>query len=143
VRQMLKILIAGILLSGAMAPNAIAELKDWRQEECKFQGVERGIWTAREERLTSICVLQKWSVPGGYSKFYDVGDCESGWWRFSNNDGRYLGLFQHSSYYWSTRVANMEPVGWHLSRKWTNSRTQIVVTARMVHSGGWGPWTCA
>lgn len=130
-------------LTLAAAEAAIGE--EWRQDECRFQSLRRGTWTALEERLTSTCAIAKWPVSGGYDQFFSVAACESGWNRFANNSGRYLGLFQHAAPYWSGRVGSSQPSGWDkkLSTRWTNSRSQIVVTARMVHSGGWGPWGCA
>ena len=142
-RRILLVLVAGTILLGAGAPNATAD--GWRQDECRFQSLHQATWTAREERLTAKCAIDHWSVPGGYAKLYSVGDCESGWNRFANNAGRYLGLFQHSESYWQDRVNAYEPTAWEkgLSERWTNSRTQIIVTARMAHRDGWGPWRCA
>ena len=116
---------------------------EWREQTCRYNSLVEEEWTAREERLTSECVLAKWGVSGGYRKFWVVGACESGWNRLASNGGRYLGLFQHSAAYWGTRVRNLAPAHWSLAPRWTNSRSQIVVTARMVHAGGWDPWSCA
>jgi hypothetical protein len=150
--------IAVLLGTGAMeATGAIAEARladspaagtesanaEWREVECRFNSLVAREWTAREERLTSQCALAKWGVDGGYPQFWAVGACESGWNRFASNGGRYLGLFQHSADYWRVRVRNMRPAHWSLAPAWSNSRSQIVVTARMVHAGGWGPWSCA
>lgn len=91
-----------------------------------------------------MCVLERWSVDGGLSKFRAVGDCESGWWRFANNGGSYLGLFQHAASSWYGRVSASMPTRWKVGpwTRWTNSRAQIVTTAVMVHNGGWSPWSC-
>lgn len=127
------------------AAEAMLSVEEWRYDECRFQSLQEGTWTSLEEQLTSECALAKWSVSGGYVRFYAVADCESGWNRFASNSGRYLGLFQHSATYWGGRVRAYEPPAWDkgLSSRWQNSRTQVVVTARMVHGGGWGPWSCA
>lgn len=118
---------------------------NWREQECRYQSLNDPLWTAREERLTAACATGKWSVPGGLSKFMSVGSCESGWNRFANNGGRYLGLFQHAASAYVGRVNDYQPPSWDvaLSTRWTNSRGQIVMTARMVHASGWGAWTCA
>lgn len=113
------------------------------REECKFNGWREGTWTYAEIRRTAWCVVEKWPVPGGHNKFNQVADCESNWNRFASNDGRYLGLFQHARPYWGSRVNTFEPPRWELQEGWANPRTQIVVTARMVRAGGWGPWSCA
>ena len=168
-KRILLVLVAGAVLVGAGAPSATAgngwsefvqDLREtrravrladaaldagsWRQRECRFQSLTRPTWSALEEQLTAECAIRKWAVSGGYTKFYSVGDCESGWNRYASNGGRYLGLFQHAAAYWQGRVAAAQP-DWDrpLSHRWQNSRTQIVVTARMVHGGGWGPWSCA
>src|SRR5262245_20339951 len=117
----------------------------WRNKECRFQSLQKPLWTAREERLTAQCAVEKWTVPGGFGTFEAVGSCESGWNRFASNGGNYLGLFQHAAASYIGRIHAFEPPTWEkgLSERWTNSRGQIVMTARMVHAVGWGPWTCA
>ena len=172
-RKILTALIAGAILLGAMAPNAIArpatpdqieqlgealaaldttiqkaeniEKKRWRYQECRFQSLENRVWSPREEYLTAKCAVSKWDVSGGLSKFIQVGDCESGWYRWANNSDNYLGLFQHQASSYTNRISSFEPNTWdfHLSTWWPNSRGQIVMTARMVHAVGWGPWPCA
>jgi hypothetical protein len=113
-------------------------------QQCRFDWLDHQTWTNREEHRTARCVLERWPVPGGMPKFVDVGDCESGWLRFAYNpDGPYGGLFQHDLYSWPYRVKAYEPTWWHLKPQWTNPRTQIVVTARMVIAQGWSAWSCA
>jgi hypothetical protein len=120
------------------------ENANWRQEQCRFQGLDRGIWTQREEDRTTWCVLNRWPVPGGLTKFRSVIGCESGWWRLAYNaGGPYVGLAQHALASWYDRVRSYAPTWWHLRPWWGNSRTMIVVTARMVEAQGWGPWSCA
>jgi hypothetical protein len=120
------------------------ENANWRTRECRFQGLDKGIWTQREEDRTTWCVLERWPVPGGLTKFRAVGSCESGWWRLAyNSGGPYVGLFQHALSSWYDRVRSYAPEWWHLRSWWGNSRTMIVVTARMVEAVGWSPWSCA
>jgi hypothetical protein len=120
------------------------ENANWRQKQCRFQGLDRGIWTQREEDRTAACVLDRWIVYGGLTKFRTVIDCESGWSRFAYNPGGpYVGLAQHALASWAARVHSYEPMWWDLRPGWRNSRTQIVVTARMVQVEGWSPWSCA
>jgi hypothetical protein len=116
------------------------------KQECSFNEMNTKVdWTNREERRTAFCVVHRWSVPGGLSKLISVGDCESGWYRFAYNDGGYGGLFQHDLDSWQYRVNSYEPKGWELKEGWSNSRSQLVVTARMAHNDGdWGQWAgCA
>lgn len=137
---LLAVLVAGTTL----APTATARaLSPEQKQHCQFDSLQRGTWTQHEENRTAWCVLDHWPVPGGISKFRSVGDCESGWYRFANNGGHYLGLFQHAASAWRSRVHAFRPQHWRLKPGWTNSRTQIVVTARMVRAQGWGAWSCA
>lgn len=150
--------IAALLTAGAMAGHqevAATRLPDSRavvaqeanresprERQCRFQWVDRGTWTAREERLTAECVVAKYPVPGGLAQLIAVGDCESGWWRFSYNPNGHAGLFQHDVDAWPDRVRTWEPYWWDLDPRWTNSRTQIVVTARMARGDGdWHQWS--
>ena len=115
-----------------------------RENQCRFQWIDRATWTAREEWRTARCVTTKWAIPGGLSKLLSVGNCESGMSRLAwNPSGPYVGLFQHSLSAWPYRVGSYEPEWWTLRPGWRNSRTAITVTVRMVRSVGWGPWTCA
>jgi Transglycosylase-like domain len=124
-----------------------AAKKAWGLSECRYQKLDPGIWTAKEEARTSRCVLKKFGpIPGGYPELMTVGNCESGFNRLAVNQtssSSYLGLFQHSANYWSGRVRAYEPELWTLNPRWQNSRSQITVTVRMVHSHGWGAWACA
>ena len=130
--------------SGAVEPTDATQ--QLRERTCRFQWIDRATWTAREERRTLECVVDRFGpIDGGVPKATQVGSCESGWNRLASNGGAYLGLFQHAASSWSGRVHWAMPDGWRVGPWWSpwNSRAQIVVTVRMVHAGGWGPWTCA
>lgn len=118
-------------------------VQQWRFRQCRFQSLDHALWTDREERLTAQCAVDRWSVPGGMSKFMAVGSCESGWNRFASNAGNYLGIFQHAAGAWLGRVHAAETTHLRLNPKWTNSRTQVIVTAKIAHASGWGAWSCA
>lgn len=124
-----------------------AEMNRYQKQHCLFNGMNEKIdWTNREERRTAWCVVTRhWSVPGGITQFISVADCESSWYRFARNPYGYVGLFQHDSDAWPYRVRSLEPQGWELDPAWSNSRSQIVVSARMAHNDGdWGQWAgCA
>jgi hypothetical protein len=142
----MKAAVLALTVGAVLIPTtAHADQEDLRERTCRFQWMDPGTWTAREEYRTSLCVLQRWPVSGGMAKFHQVGDCESGWSRLASNGGRYLGLFQHAAQYWSSRVSWAMPEMWRVGpwTRWKNSRSQIVTTARMVNGSGWGPWSCA
>jgi hypothetical protein len=141
-------------LADSQATVSGTQQQQIRERTCRFQWVDRATWTAREERRTLACVVDRFGpVEGGIPKVEQVGSCESGWNRYAENgdhDGRlepyeYLGLFQHEATSWAGRVEWAMPDGWRVGpwARWTNSRAQIVVTIRMVHASGWGAWSCA
>jgi hypothetical protein len=142
----LAFLLLGFAFVAAASNAGAATVSKEHKQECLFNGMNHQVdWTNKEERRTAWCVTQRWSVPGGFRKFVAVGSCESGWYRFAYNSNGHWGLFQHDTDSWDYRVAHYEPVGWDLQQGWVNSRTQIVVTARMAHNDGdWGQWAgCA
>ena len=140
------VLVTGIAAAGPPAASADDRQDQIRERQCRYQWVDRGTWTDREEQRTLACVVQHFGpIDGGVDKARQVGSCESGWYRLANNGGSYLGLFQHAASAWSSRVAWAMPAGWRVGpwSSWRNSRAQIVVTVRMVHASGWGAWSCA
>jgi hypothetical protein len=135
--------LAGIAI-GPPAASADDRLQEYREKQCRFQHLDPGTWTAREERRTALCVLERWPVPGGWSGFSSVVACESGWNRLAYNAvGPYVGLGQHALSSWMSRVRAYSPPLWGLSIRWQNSRTMLTITARMMHSIGLSPWSCA
>jgi hypothetical protein len=125
-----------VLVAGSTA-MAEPDRPSPRERQCRFQWVDEGTWTTREEELTTDCILDRWDVPGGESVFDCIIARESGWNRMAYNPaGPYLGLGQHVASAWGSRVAAYEPFHWELRERWPNSRTQITVTARMMHALG-------
>lgn len=125
--------------------QAALEAGGWRQDECRFQSLQRPTWTPLEEQLTAECALRHFGpVDGGYTRLYSVIDCESHWNRLASNAGRYLGLAQHAAAYWPGRVSSMLPEDWRIGpwQRWQNSRSQLIVTVKMARSS-WNPWSCA
>jgi hypothetical protein len=142
VAGLLLLTIAGITGQARQADAEAQQRESRREKQCRFQWVERGTWTAREERLTLECVVAKYPVPGGITQMNCVAIHESGWNRFAYNPNGHAGLFQHDTGAWPGRVETWEPYWWTLDSRWTNSRSQIVVTARMARSDGdWDQWT--
>lgn len=121
-----------------------ANQQEMREKQCRYQWKDPGTWTAREERLTALCVLERWSVPGGWTQLNSTIGCESGWRRDAYNPaGPYVGLGQHALSAWPYRVRSYSPPLWGLHPQWRNSRTMLTVTIRMMHAVGTSPWTCA
>jgi hypothetical protein len=47
-----------------------------------------------------------------------------------------MGIYQHMKRYWPNRAYAYGFKGWSAF----NARANIIVTMRMVHRDGWGPW---
>lgn len=98
------------------------------------------------------CAVERWSVPGGASKAIAVATCESGLWPWAVG-GDNLGIFQHKDDYWMSRVREYLKPRWFTDRQWERltsklsgaflARANILVSIRMAHRVGWGPWACA
>lgn len=128
----------------AGAEQATTSGIDWRFDECRFQSLDRGLWTPREERLTAKCATDKWGI--SLASVSSVVACESGWNRLAYNpNGPYVGLAQNALSAWGGRVSTYGPAAWDhpISARWQNSRSALVVMVRMVHAVGWSPWSCA
>jgi hypothetical protein len=135
--------IAVLMFSLSLA-NAQANQQEMRERQCRYQWVDKGTWTPKEEARTARCVVERWSVPGGLSTFDAVISCESGWNRLAyNSGGPYVGLAQHALSSWSSRVRTYTPSFWHLFPGWRNSRTMLTITARMMNAEGLSAWGCA
>jgi hypothetical protein len=135
--------LAALNASLALAEASLlgARSSDWRWQECRFQSLEYGVWTPREERLTGLCTTKRWPVPGGFEKLSAVVACESGWARKAYNPaGPYVGLGQIGD--WPARYQAFRFKDWKLEPRWQNSRTMLVVVSRWAHSVGWGAWSC-
>jgi hypothetical protein len=141
----------GLILLALIGRGYIEDVKakdeNWRWQECRFQTLDNAIWTAREEWLTARCAVEKFH-PTSLAEFDSIARCESGWWRFAVNGSPntgYVGLFQHDAESYVGRVHAFEPGSWEkgLSERWTNSRGQIVMSARMMAAVGLSPWACA
>jgi len=139
--------ITVLLATGVIAAteaSANTRQQETRERQCRFQWVDPGTWTAKEEKRTASCILDRWTVPGGRSTFQRIIGCESGWSRLAYNPaGPYVGLGQHALSSWTTRLRAYSPPFWDLSPRWQNSRTMLTITARMMHSVGLSPWGCA
>ena len=96
----------------------------------------KGTWQLRQ---LVKCAARHWHVAGGPHKAVSVAKCESRLNPKAYNPGGYAGVFQQSTHYWPGRA---RAYGF---RRWSvyNGRANIIVSVRMAHSEGWGPWSCA
>jgi hypothetical protein len=107
---------------GAQAPNKLCNY-DW----------QRGTWQVKQ--LIS-CAARHWSVPGGPAMALYVANRESHYQPRAYNPSGCAGIYQHMLRYWPGRAAAYGFRGWSAF----NARANIIVTMRMVHLAGWGPW---
>jgi hypothetical protein len=87
------------------------------------------------------CAAGKWPIRGGYTMALCVAKRESGLDpKASSTTGEYLGLYQHLATAWPSRFDRWTKRRWDLKDDALNGRSNAVVTMRMVHADGWGPW---
>ena len=92
-----------------------------------------------EVKRTIQCAVAHWPVAGGYAKALAIAVRESGlYWKATNALSGACGIYQHLPRYWPSRVAAYP--GLRLGPSCYNARSNVLVSIRMVHSGGWGPW---
>ncbi len=96
---------------------------DWRQG------------TEQVKRLIT-CAAHHWSVPGGSAKALAIAFRESRFDPHAYNSSGAEGIYQHMRSYWPNRALAYGFKGWSAF----DARANIMVTMRMVRSGGWGPW---
>jgi hypothetical protein len=87
------------------------------------------------------CAVKHWSVPGGTATAICIAKRESGLipWAESS-DGLNKGLYQQHVDYWDTNYDRYTRKTWELKHNILNGRTNSIVSIRMAHAGGWGPW---
>ncbi len=91
--------------------------------------------TKQVKRLVT-CAANHWSVPGGPAKARAIAFRESRFDPQAYNSSGAMGIYQHMRTYWPNRAYSYGFKGWSAF----NARANIIVTMRMVHRGGWGPW---
>jgi hypothetical protein len=96
---------------------------DWR----------KGTWQVKH---LIRCAAEHWNVPGGVAMALAIADRESHYQPRAYNPSGCAGIYQHMLRYWPGRAAAYGFRGWSAF----NARANIIVTMRMVHLAGWGPW---
>jgi hypothetical protein len=84
------------------------------------------------------CAARRWDVAGGPDKAVAVARCESRLNPRAYNPGGYAGVFQQATRYWPSRATNYGFPDYSVY----NGRANVMVSVRMAHRGGWGPWSC-
>jgi hypothetical protein len=84
------------------------------------------------------CAARRWDVAGGPDKAVRVARCESRFDPEAYNPGGYAGVYQQATRYWPPRARTYGFRDYSVY----NGRANIIVSVRMAHRGGWGPWAC-
>ena len=98
----------------------------------------------RRVRHLIACSTKRWPVSGGTPMALCIAHRESGpyMWPWADS-GSSKGTFQQNSAYWPDRARTFWERRW-LPAAWPpnyfNPRQNVIVSIRMAHSGGWGPW---
>jgi hypothetical protein len=131
--------LALLLVAAPIAPTPPAVAHDGT-----FHGNAKKVcridWRDGPEKVARLirCAARTWPVPGGPDYAVMVARCESGLDPGTVYYGHY-GVFQHMLEYWPARATAYGFDG----ASPLNGRANIIVSIRMVHVGGWGPWSCA
>ena len=107
---------------------------------CEFPWQRRngGYSTWQVKRIVR-CAVAHYPVAGGERKALYIAWRESRYDPYAvNPNGRFKGIYQQGISWWSDRY---HTYGFdYLKPKILNARTNIIVSIRMVHKHGWGPW---
>jgi hypothetical protein len=75
-----------------------------------------------------------------------VANRESHFYPWALNPSGCAGVYQHQLDYWPGRVAQWIEKEWYSPWRWQHGisafdmRANVIVTIRMAHVEGWGPW---
>ncbi len=107
---------------------------------CNFHRGE-GETVRAHSRNQIRCAVERWDVAGGVATALCIARRESGLipWA-SSADGKNRGLFQQHVRYWDGNYETYTRPGWELRRAIISGRTNAIVSIRMAHEIGWGPW---
>jgi hypothetical protein len=138
--------VAGAVTVLTMAAAAVpafavaAAASDDRPGPCPLT-LDEGETVRAHSRELIRCAVQRWSVPGGATVALCIAKRESGLipWAESG-DGLNKGLFQQHVTYWDGNYDTYTAASWQLRHNILNGRTNAVVSVRMAHDIGWGPW---
>jgi hypothetical protein len=135
-RRLVAALLMPVLLAAALAmlPSSPAAAKGHkiRQTVCPVP------WRKSPHQVRRLirCAVDRWPVPGGAHYAIHIAKRESGLHAHAFNSGGYAGLFQQSVHYWSGRARRYGFPG----TSPFDGRANTIVSIRMAHAGGWGPW---
>jgi hypothetical protein len=138
----MKRLLAATLIVASLATPAHAEGKGpcsgWFSNITHTMPMTKVV---EHTKLTIACAVGLWPVPGGLSYALAIADRESHFDPEAYNPSGCAGVYQQMLRYWPGRVRAWFPRGWFWKvPRAFNMRANVIVSIRMVHAGGWGPW---
>jgi hypothetical protein len=83
------------------------------------------------------CAVDHYPVSGGAAKALYIARRESRFDPYATN-GRFKGVYQQGTTWWPDRYHTYGLS--YLKNRILNARTNIIVSIRMAHRHGWGPW---
>jgi hypothetical protein len=121
----------GIMLKTTSAHAAgICEYPWWKKNG--------GYSTYQVKRIIK-CAVVHYPVSGGAHKALYIAWRESRYDPYAvNPNGRFKGIYQQGVSFWKSRY-HQYGYSW-LRNQILNARTNIIVSIRMAHQHGWGPW---
>lgn len=134
------VVATALMIAGSPALSGIALASHDRPGPCALT-LEQGESVRANARQLIRCAVRRWSVPGGQAVALCIAKRESGLipWAESG-DGLNKGLFQQHVNYWNANYDNYTAASWKLKHNILNGRTNAIVSIRMAHDIGWGPW---
>ncbi len=103
--------------------------------------LDEGETVRQNSRELIRCAVSRWSVPGGVQTALCIARRESGLLPWAESgDGINKGLYQQHIDYWRANFGQYTRPVWQLKSNILNGRTNAIVSIRMAHTIGWGPW---
>ncbi|MGH2539316.1 MAG: hypothetical protein ACRDGK_02220 [Actinomycetota bacterium] len=132
--------VVGALALGLLLTTAPAARAHHAPGPCDFHRAE-GESVRQYARKQIRCAAGRWDVPGGVAVALCIARRESGLIPWAESaDGMNKGLFQQHVRYWDANYGTYTRPLWRLRTTILNGRTNAIVSVRMAHTIGWGPW---
>jgi hypothetical protein len=131
------VLSVGVIATGGLMfkstpahASGICEYPWWKKD---------GGYSVYQVKRTIRCAVAHYPVPGGANKAMYIAWRESRYDPYAvNPNGRFKGIYQQGTSWWQSRY---HTYGFpYLRDHILNARTNNIVSIRMVHRHGWGPW---
>lgn len=132
-------LVLVLALTLPLSGSAAARVRH-PQDQCRTS--EGNGWSTRDVKQVIRCAFGRYA-PAQARKAISVARCESGFRPRAHDTPGVGGVFQHKYAYWHGRFRRWRVHGWHMRPSIYNARSNVVISARMVHAQGWGAWACA